>query len=90
MPRYVKGAAAGTIAVGAFKIDDRGQAILSEVVDTLIPKTDTKGAKEIGVHLFVLAMLDDCHSPSEQQSFAEGLGQLEAFSRNHFGRALHG
>ncbi len=88
MPRYIQGAATGAIAVGAYKIDEEGQALLSEVVDTLIPKTDTKGAKEIGVHLFVLTMLDDCHGASEQQSFAEGLGQLEAFARNRFGRAF--
>jgi len=88
MPRYIQGAAADTIAVGAFEIDEREQDLLSEVVDTLIPNTDTKGAKEIGVHLFVLTMLDDCHSESEQRAFAQGLGQLEAFSRNRFGRAF--
>ncbi len=85
MPRYIREAAADNIAVGAFEIEEREQALLSEVVEALIPKTDTKGAKEIGVHLFVLKMLDDCHSESEQQSFAKGLGQLEAFSRNRFG-----
>lgn len=88
MPRYIQGATTGTIAVGDFKIDERGQTLLSEVVDTLIPKTDTKGAKEIGVHLFVLTMVDDCHSASEQQSFTGGLGELERFTRNRFGRAF--
>ena len=83
MPRAVPWSMVVRSAASSHNLSD----VISVGLLNLAP-LDTKGAKEIGVHLFVLTMVDDCHSASEQQSFTGGLGELERFTRNRFGRAF--
>lgn len=58
-------------------ITDSDEALLAEIAGTIIPKTDTLGAKELNVHLFVLKMLKDCYEQDVQQNFIKGLRALE-------------
>ena len=43
--------------------------LLAELVETFIPKTDTLGAKDLGVHQFIKTMLKDCYTPKAQADF---------------------
>lgn len=54
------------------------EKLLAEVAETIIPKTTTPGAKDMGLHLFVLLMLNDCYGKQDQQQFTEGLKQFAA------------
>src|SRR6218665_1941113 len=56
------------------------EQLLAELVETIIPKTDTPGARELGVHLFVLKMVDDCYAKEEQEKFLSGLQVFEGKS----------
>jgi hypothetical protein len=58
--------------------------LLAEVVETIIPTTDTPGAKELGVHRFVEKMVADCYDQKAQESFQTGLAALDAFSQQIF------
>jgi len=51
--------------------------VLAEVCETIIPRTATPGARDLGVHLYVLKMLDDCCQSKEQLAFVAGLAELE-------------
>jgi hypothetical protein len=53
------------------------QKIVAEIAEIIIPKTDTPGAKEVGVPAFIEMMLRDCYKEPEQQSFMEGLASME-------------
>lgn len=65
-------------------INARQEKTLAEVCETILPKTDTPGAKDLGVPQYVLKMLDDCASPADQRAFQAGLGQLdEAAQQRH-------
>jgi hypothetical protein len=64
------------------------EKLLSEVVETIIPKTDTPGARELGVHSFLLKMINDCHEKEEQKRFVNGLRKLDGYSREKFGDAF--
>ena len=55
------------------------EKLLAELSETIIPKTSTPGAKDIGAHLFVLKMMDDCRSREDQDKFLEG---MKAFEKN--------
>jgi hypothetical protein len=61
--------------------------LMAEIVETIIPKTSTPGAKELNVHLFVLKMLDDCYEPEEQASFLKGLEQLLDKTQDQYGKS---
>ncbi|MCU0418713.1 MAG: gluconate 2-dehydrogenase subunit 3 family protein [Cyclobacteriaceae bacterium] len=58
---------------------------VSELAQLIIPKTDTPGAKEVGVPAFIDQILRECHSPEEQQRFLTGLTAFEADMKASFG-----
>ncbi len=62
--------------------------LVADVCETLVPRTDTPGAKDLGLPLYVLKMLNDCTPPKEQQLFVAGLGQLEAAAQRQQGRSF--
>lgn len=51
---------------------------LSSAVDTLLPATDTPGAKELGVPAFVERMIQDIYEPKDQLVFQGFLEKLES------------
>ncbi|MCE7063747.1 gluconate 2-dehydrogenase subunit 3 family protein [Dyadobacter sp. CY326] len=53
------------------------QALVSEVAELIIPKTDTPGAKDAKVGEFIEKMLKDCYTAADQESFNKGLEELE-------------
>ena len=55
------------------KIKASDEKLLSEMVGTIIPATDTPGAKELNGHLFLLKMVDDCTDKEGQQGFVKGM-----------------
>ena len=64
------------------------QHLLAEVCETIIPKTSTPGAKDLGLHLYVLKMLHDCTPVKEQQLFVAGLQQLDGAAQKQHGQAF--
>ncbi|MBR9990780.1 MAG: gluconate 2-dehydrogenase subunit 3 family protein [Gemmatimonadetes bacterium] len=64
-------------AVGdLFTADD--VAFLDEVADTMLPETDTPGAKAAAVGPFMALMVHDVYSLDDQQIFRNGMRQLDA------------
>ncbi|GEO03568.1 hypothetical protein AAE02nite_12320 [Adhaeribacter aerolatus] len=64
------------------------QALLAEIVETIIPATNTPGAKDLGVHRFILTMLADCYEKSAQNRFVEGLTELDETVKAHYGKSF--
>ena len=52
-------------------LSPKSDVLLANIIDTLIPKTDTPGALELGVDKFVKALVDTMLSADEQKSFYE-------------------
>jgi hypothetical protein len=78
LPAWAQEWQAGTLlAAGPTGLATPGQeALLAELVETIIPTTDSPGAKALGVHLFILKMLADCYEKAEQERFIIGLEDL--------------
>lgn len=66
----------------------RHAAFLEALVETVIPTTDTPGARAAGVHVFADLALRDCYAADEQQLFLDGLEALGAECRSRHGRAF--
>lgn len=77
-----------SISLKNLDINSDQEKLLAEIVDTIIPQTDTPGAKELGVHLFVLKMLDDCYGEEQQNNFVKGLKYLEDNTERSHGRSF--
>jgi len=59
-------------------------SFLNEVAETIIPKTNTPGAKDAEVGKFMTVMVNDCYEETNQKIFHEGMKKLdEACSKMH-------
>lgn len=67
----------------------KGQgAVVAEVAEIMIPRTDTPGAIDVGIPAFIDTMLKDTYATQDQQRFIAGLAEFEAQSRREHGRAF--
>jgi hypothetical protein len=62
--------------------------MLADLAETVIPRTDTPGAKDISAHLFAMTMLDDCYDRAAQAKFMNGLAQFEALARDRYSHSF--
>lgn len=56
--------------------DETAFELLGSIADTMIPDTDTPGARAVGVHYFVDTMLDEWASPARQARYVLGLQNI--------------
>lgn len=59
--------------------------LLAELTETILPKTDFIGAKELQASNFVLVMADDCLGPDDQAKFSKGLKAFDEASKTKAG-----
>jgi hypothetical protein len=71
----------------ALPLDDR-LSLLAELAETIIPETDTPGAKAAGVHQFVQVLVNDCMPTNEQDAFWSGLDAAQAACTKMHGKAF--
>lgn len=62
------------------------QRLIGEVAETIIPATDTPGAKAAKVQDFIIKMVAECTEKRSQNNFIEGLKELEQYTLKTFGR----
>jgi hypothetical protein len=60
------------------------RSLLAEVAETIIPKTDTPGAKDAKVEDFIVTMLNDCYKTADQQFALDGLKKIDAASEKQY------
>lgn len=76
IPSCLRDEGGASIELNRINISAKQEDLLADLVEALIPKTDTPGAKDLNLHLFVMKMVDDCHSPEDQEVFLQGLKQM--------------
>jgi len=67
-------------------LDEAQRAIIAEVAEIIIPRTDTPGAQDAGVPRFIESMLKDAFSSEEQQAFVSGLQDFDAAAQREHGK----
>ncbi len=78
----------GPDAKGIGLFDKKQIRLLNEIADTIVPTTNTPGAKAAKVGQFMAVMVSDCYEPDEQKRFMEGLVTLQAASEKANGNAF--
>ena len=59
--------------------------LLTEIADTILPATDTPGARAAGVGPFIALMVVDTYDDDEQRIFTDGLATLNDDCRETYG-----
>lgn len=62
--------------------------LVAEVTETILPRTDTPGAKDAGVPAFIDTLVGEVYKPEEQESFRKGLAALNAEAQKAYGDAF--
>lgn len=86
IPACMQEKSKSSILLKNIKVSPRQEEMLAELTETIIPKTDTPGAKDQGAHLFALMMIDDCYKPEDQKKFMSGMEQFEDLSKKQYGK----
>lgn len=60
--------------------------LLADMVETIIPATDTLGAKALNVHQFIQKMVADCYDKPAQETFRKGLDSLDGLAQTAFNK----
>jgi hypothetical protein len=61
-------------------------SFLDEVGDTIIPATDTPGAKDAKIGDFMHTIVRDCYDEKQQKIFVDGMGSLNQSSKQKNGK----
>jgi hypothetical protein len=63
-------------------------AVVAAVAEIMIPRTDTPGAKDVGVPGFIDTILRDAYPKHDQERYLTGLGQFDDQARKVHGKAF--
>lgn len=69
-------------------VTDARRTLLAEIAETIVPTTDTPGAKAAGVTDFVVRVMRDCFALEEQETFYAGIEALDQAGREGEGKSF--
>lgn len=58
--------------------------LIADIAETIIPRTDTPGAKDAGVSRYIINVIDHCVSLQEKNNFIDGLVRMERYCLNNY------
>jgi gluconate 2-dehydrogenase gamma chain len=61
-------------------------AVVDDVADLILPRTDTPGAREVGVPAFIDVILKDAYPAEDQARFVSGLKDFDAEAQRAHGK----
>jgi hypothetical protein len=88
LPSCMKNNGGPSIHLKHLNISVDQENLIGDVCETIIPKTNTPGAKDLNLHLFVLKMLDDCYKKKDQQAFMAGLVEFNDLVKKKYNKSF--
>jgi len=67
---------------------DSHRELIGSLADTIIPRTNTPGAKDAMVHDFIIAFVKKGSDRKTQNRFIDGLKQVKAYADSEYGQAF--
>lgn len=83
LPAWASGWTPDSIGPVALVSPDE-EALLGELVETIIPETKTPGAKSLKVHQFALRMIRDCYGEPAKATVQQGLAATETTAQQTY------
>lgn len=85
---FLQGCKTGDKNAVIFTLTPEQIAFLDEVAETIIPTTDTPGAKAAKVGVFMQVMVADCYEEKDQQIFSEGMNKIDEACKSKFSKSF--
>jgi hypothetical protein len=83
---FLTGCKSSTGKPGEWSQDD--VAYLDEIAETILPQTNTPGAKAAKVGQFMTVMVNDCYEEGDQKSFRDGMDKLNEASKKKYNNSF--
>jgi len=77
-----------TTGAAGLKFSQDDISFLNEVAETILPATDTPGAKEAKVGEFMTVIVNDCYEAKDQTAFMAGMKTLDEASNKANGKTF--
>jgi hypothetical protein len=88
LPTWAEAWTPSSVQNGNTFLSSEQEALLTSIVDTIIPTTDTPGAKDLEVPAFIQKMLADCYEKDIQENFKVGLDTTEKIAKTTYDKAF--
>lgn len=85
---FLQGCKTGDKGANLFSLTPEQIAFLDEVAETIIPTTNTPGAKAAQLGAFKHVMVTDCYEEKDQQIFIEGIAKIDEASKAKFSKSF--
>jgi hypothetical protein len=82
---FLSGCTTGAPGLSFSKTD---VSFLNEIAETILPATNTPGAKEAKVGEFMTVIVNDCYEAKDQTTFMAGLKKLDEASKKASGKSF--
>ena len=69
-----------------FDVTNDQQSLVLDMAETIIPKTTTPGATDLGLDKFIWLMLDDCTKKDDQKAFFKGMGEFDELVKKTYNK----
>jgi hypothetical protein len=76
------------LGVAGMNFSNTDIAFLDEVAETILPATDSPGAKEAKVGEFMTRIVRDCYTEADQKIFLDGMVKLDDASKKKNGKSF--
>jgi len=77
-----------SIPLTLIHIDPADENMLASLTETILPKTDSPGARELAAHLFALKMVDVCYTKENQEKYIRGMKDFETWVLKKTGKTF--
>ena len=88
LPAWANGWTTETVRSSGQIFSPSQSDLLAEMVEAIIPATDTPGAKALKVHQFIQKMVADCYDKPTQESVRSGLDAMDGLAQKSFGKSF--
>lgn len=89
LPAWASGWTTETTRLSQHLLTQNQTDLLANMAETIIPATDTPGAKALNVHQFVQKMVTDCYEPKAQETLRNGLDALDGMAQKSFNKSFN-
>jgi Gluconate 2-dehydrogenase subunit 3 len=86
LPSWASGWSAETVRLNRSLLSVDQNELLADIAETVIPATDTPGAKALNVQQFIQKVIVDCADKPSQEMFTKGIGMIDDLAQKSFGK----
>lgn len=86
LPAWASGWSAESVRLNRTLLSAGQNDLLADIVETIIPATDSPGAKALNVHQFIQKMVMDCFDKPAQETLSKGLAAVDDLAQKSFGK----